>query len=221
MTAESNTSEAHHYCQILNDAGCLGLIMFRYDLLKKCFVWVSNNVEDVLGYAPDTVSLWSMRELKELIHPSDESVFTRFLGHLLRKETAPFRAVIRLRAHNGRYLCFAGSSASLKECCVGRRHELTGVLLCLDEMYFSDKSMALSKGGRKKDPSPSALDKLTRRELEVLSYFSRGYHCREIAEKLNLSFHTVDTHRKALLRKLNMPSIAAMAAFAGECGLNH
>ena len=218
--AAHNTPGVPSYCQILNDAGCLGLIMFRFDLLSKCLVWVSENVREILGYDPETIRHWTRRDIKEVIHPADENVFKYYLTFLLGIESAPFRSLIRIRDHSGRYLCFAGSSASLKENCIGRRHEVTGVLLHLEDMRFAFQFKNINPPKHKAE-IPSVLHSLTRRELEVLSYFARGYHCREISEKLNLSFHTVDTYRKTLLRKLKMRNIAAMTAFAGECGLSH
>lgn len=220
MDAEHNTPGIPSYCQILNDAGCLGIIMFRFDLQSKCLVWVSENVRDILGYDPDIIRHWTRRDIKEAIHPADECVFKHYLTFLLGIESAPFRSLIRIRDHSGKYMCFAGSSASLKEACVGRRHEVTGVLLHIEDMRFA-LQLKTSNSDNHLTEKPSVLDSLTRRELEVLSYFARGYHCREISEKLNLSFHTVDTYRKTLLRKLKMRNIAAMTAFAGECGLSH
>jgi DNA-binding CsgD family transcriptional regulator len=194
--------------------------MFRFDLISKCLVWVSDNVQDILGYDPRIIRQWTRRDMKEAIHPADENVFKHYLTFLLGIESAPFRSLIRIRDHQGKYLCFAGSSATLKQACIGRRNEVTGVLLHIGDLHFTPPlpSSAIFKG---KPEKPAVIQSLTRRELQVLSYFARGYHCREISEILNLSFHTVDTYRKTLLRKLKMRNIAAMTAFAGECGLNH
>ena len=41
----------------------------------------------------------------------------------------------------------------------------------------------------------------TFKEKEVLSLISMGLTTKEIAGKLNISHHTVETHRKNLLRK--------------------
>ncbi|TDQ18216.1 LuxR family two component transcriptional regulator [Algoriphagus boseongensis] len=44
---------------------------------------------------------------------------------------------------------------------------------------------------------------LTRREKEILALLHNGYSGPGIAEKLFLSLHTVETHRKNLMQKLN------------------
>lgn len=42
---------------------------------------------------------------------------------------------------------------------------------------------------------------LSKRELEIVSYLEKGFTSKEIAEELFLSNHTVDTHRRNILRK--------------------
>ncbi|MCX6232870.1 MAG: LuxR C-terminal-related transcriptional regulator [Bacteroidetes bacterium] len=63
------------------------------------------------------------------------------------------------------------------------------------------------------------LESLTKREKEVLQFISKGKKSKEIAQHLNISFHTVDTHRKNISRKLELHSMASLAAFAVENGL--
>jgi DNA-binding NarL/FixJ family response regulator len=57
---------------------------------------------------------------------------------------------------------------------------------------------------------------LTRRENEVLRLIADGLTNPEIAEKLFLSLSTVDTHRKSLMRKLNIKNTALLIRYAIE-----
>jgi DNA-binding NarL/FixJ family response regulator len=61
---------------------------------------------------------------------------------------------------------------------------------------------------------------LTPREREIILFLSKGHTCKEIAEKLCLSYHTIDTHRKNIARKLNITNKASLVQFAIENGLN-
>jgi DNA-binding CsgD family transcriptional regulator len=45
---------------------------------------------------------------------------------------------------------------------------------------------------------------LTKREIEILKYIAEGNSNQEIANKLYISYNTVDTHRKNIMHK---PSI--------------
>src|SRR4051812_21730227 len=61
-------------------------------------------------------------------------------------------------------------------------------------------------GGVGADP----IDRLSNRELQVLSLIGRGLSSREAAEALGLSVKTVETHRQSLKRKLNLATNAQL-----------
>lgn len=64
--------------------------------------------------------------------------------------------------------------------------------------------------------SKAYFPKITRREKEVLKLIVEGYTNPEIAEKLNISFKTVDSHRTNLLEKLNARNTAALVRITLE-----
>ncbi len=55
---------------------------------------------------------------------------------------------------------------------------------------------------------------LTRREIEVLKLISQEMTGLAIAEKLNLSYFTVETHRKNILKKLGLNTSFALVKYA-------
>ena len=57
---------------------------------------------------------------------------------------------------------------------------------------------------KKKLDDLSAAASLTRREMQLLKLLARGYTYREVAEDLNVSSHTVNSHIKNLYRKLSV-----------------
>ncbi len=60
---------------------------------------------------------------------------------------------------------------------------------------------------------------LTRREQQVLQMIAAGYRNKEIAEKLELSPKTVDSHRTNLMRKLDLHSLVDIVDLANSAGL--
>lgn len=56
--------------------------------------------------------------------------------------------------------------------------------------------------------------KLSERESEVMKLYYNNVRTEEIAEKLFISIHTVNNHRKSALRKLNLHSIDEFIAYA-------
>ncbi len=65
----------------------------------------------------------------------------------------------------------------------------------------------------------SPLDRLTPRERDVLAGIARGLTSREIAAEFDISARTVETHRAALMRKLELRSIALLTQLAIREGL--
>lgn len=66
---------------------------------------------------------------------------------------------------------------------------------------------------------PSETIKLTRREQEVLSQVAQGASDKEIADKLIVSIHTVKTHMRNILSKLQMNHRYEAAQYALQEGL--
>jgi DNA-binding NarL/FixJ family response regulator len=60
---------------------------------------------------------------------------------------------------------------------------------------------------------------LTEREREALQRIAEGHSNKEIAGRLFLSVHTVETHRKNILEKLNLHSPADLVLYAVRKGI--
>ncbi len=62
---------------------------------------------------------------------------------------------------------------------------------------------------------------LTAREREILQLAAEGRSNKEIANLLNLSFHTVETHRSHILQKLNLHNVPELILYAVRKGIIH
>jgi len=60
---------------------------------------------------------------------------------------------------------------------------------------------------------------LTKRELEVVSYITRGMSSKQISSELTLSLKTIEVHRCNILRKLSLPNTASLVNYANYYGL--
>ena len=60
---------------------------------------------------------------------------------------------------------------------------------------------------------------LTERESEILTLIAEGYTNASIAERLFLSNHTVNTHRKNMMSKLGVNNTAALVMYAVKTGI--
>ena len=90
------------------------------------------------------------------------------------------------------------------------------------ESYFSKEVTERIMEGlqKKKNMEKSTyLVELTEREIDVLKLIVQEFTTAEIAEKLFISTHTVETHRKNLISKLNVRNIAGLVKYAMQNGL--
>jgi len=62
---------------------------------------------------------------------------------------------------------------------------------------------------------------ISERELEVIRLIAEGYTNNEIAARLFLSPHTVNTHRKNIMQKLGVNNTAAIVLYAVKANLVH
>jgi DNA-binding NarL/FixJ family response regulator len=62
-------------------------------------------------------------------------------------------------------------------------------------------------------------DLLTTREREILQLFAEGKNNKDVANMLNLSLYTVETHRSNILKKLNLHSTAELILYAVRKGV--
>ena len=62
-------------------------------------------------------------------------------------------------------------------------------------------------------------DELGRRERQVLQLVAEGHTSPEIADTLHIATSTVEVHRRNIMRKLNLHSVAELTKYAITCGL--
>lgn len=79
--------------------------------------------------------------------------------------------------------------------------------------FQSSRPMALGRG------APLDHERLTPRESEVLTYLSKGFTIKEIANLMGIKWFTVNDHIKSIYKKLNVSSRAEAAVLASKQGL--
>lgn len=78
--------------------------------------------------------------------------------------------------------------------------------------YLLEKSF--SKEEENCAPTP-----LTTREIEIVRLIAKGLIAKEIASELNLSVHTIYTHRKKIMKKLSIGSSSELVLYAVNQGI--
>lgn len=84
--------------------------------------------------------------------------------------------------------------------------------------YYSDEilDMILEQGDNKLVPAEPT--HLTYSEIEIVRLIAGGMTTKEIANQKNISFHTVNTHRKNIFRKLGVSNASELIMHAIKAG---
>jgi len=84
-------------------------------------------------------------------------------------------------------------------------------------IFFSDQlSFRLASQELKIQDTKSLFPKLSEREAEVLNLICQEYSNQEIADRLFLSFHTIESHRANLMHKAGAKNTAGLVRWAVE-----
>jgi DNA-binding NarL/FixJ family response regulator len=75
--------------------------------------------------------------------------------------------------------------------------------------------VAVGRSGSEPGEAPG----LNRRQLEVLRLIAEGVHTPAIAKELGVSVGTVEVHRRSIMRKLGLHTVAELTRYAIREGL--
>ena len=94
---------------------------------------------------------------------------------------------------------------AIREISRGETYLSPGVAASIVEAYLDDSHLPA--------------DPLTARERQILQLIAEGNTTKEIAQQLNISFKTVESHRNHLMKKLDLHDIAGLVRYAIRRGL--
>ena len=94
------------------------------------------------------------------------------------------------------------------------RRQFSGIIELNDDFQRVKSTLNQVSNSIQTDNDESDTAPLSDREKDVLVCLSKGLKNNEIADQLNISVHTVITHRKNIVRKTGIKSVAALTVYA-------
>ncbi|MFV0553683.1 MAG: response regulator transcription factor [Mangrovibacterium sp.] len=91
-----------------------------------------------------------------------------------------------------------------------------GISLRHDDALQIQQTIQLARNSvnKVKSTTPTINEELTQREIDVLRQIAIGLANKEIADTLCISIHTVISHRKNIIEKLNIKTISGLTVYA-------
>lgn len=189
---------------------------YLFNIKNSRFDLISNEVESILGYKKDELDLVTFINL---IHPEDspwflnfEAKIIEFLNTLTSEEILNYkmRYDYRIKRKDDTYIRILQQVITLELTSSGGISKTLGIHTDITHLKKEERPI-LSFIGLNGLPSyvdveveekfPTQYNKITHREKEILLEMVKGKESIEIADYLNISVDTVNTHRRNLLRK--------------------
>ena len=174
-------------------------------------ILLRTGLEQLLHELPDAEIIFSTDNLSSLyarinaLHP-DILIVNPLLYDYAK------RATIRAESDNLPNLRLIGLVTSYVES--QHQRQFAGVIELNDDFQRIKSTLNQVTNSLQSDGDEPDTDPLSDREKEVLVCLSKGLKNNEIADTLNISVHTVITHRKNIVRKTGIKSVAALTVYA-------
>lgn len=196
---------------------------------KKGAITYQKGIADLLGYSEDEFDL---KIISDSCHPEDKDLFLRILkavlGFALENDVsndAVLLAKYRFKHKNGHFIHVL-SQSNAYEC--GEKGQVISNVCILTDISFTNptnkldwrfEAPGIDEEKFKKYVSKENLGFFSEREMQIIQLLKNGNSSIVIANELNISKHTVDTHRRKILKKANYENTIDLINFCSFNGI--
>lgn len=200
--------------------------------VKQSFEYVSKNFKACTGLDPKLMLDGGMEYFWTLFHPADIELWINCLKELMeftmselsddQRRHMSYTWNYRIKNGNGEYVNIVQNTTPLQfddnnKPIIGLAHytvlnEHINLNICASAKILNTKN-EYETLFFKNMSSMNLLEGISKRERDVVRLLVRKKTSEEIADNLNISKHTVDTHRRNILKKLNVNSTAELTAY--------
>lgn len=207
-------------------------IVLVFDCCTKKFVFVSNNIPQSYGIDSERLFINGHEPVLEIIHPGDiyygllvrKKIYS-LLSSLSAEEKMKHKMVHEMRVKNvrGEYIRIIEQEQAIE---LDKSGNIWLMLSVIDvdashESEITKSHLYNFEIGEQIfiDLSDTLEEPLTNRELSVLQLMKQGLLSKEIANSLNVSINTINTHRQNILLKLKANNSIEAVNIAQRLGL--
>lgn len=216
--------------QDMNMIGRACHLVFNYSSMT--FVYVDHKFKEITGYESDRLLIHGLYLLNNLMSPEDTACYLLSLKKIhqylfdlpaARRKEYQMSFDFRIKHADGSFLRLLQQIIALEF------DEKGNLMYSLDRYtdithWEKEEEMVLSITGpdpsknlifypnRKHDGSADGL--FTKTEVKILRLLSEGFSSKEIADRASISFNTVNTHRRNMLRKAKVKNTTELIQYA-------
>ncbi len=186
---------------------------------RKSVNWCNRSLTETFGYSLEEILTLGRQFFKEITHPDDAPILD-ISQQSFRDRKPIFGGILRVRKRDQEeWFWVVGLGIPFTFDTQGNVEDV--ICVFLDFTNAIDTSNQISEALREvlRRRNEDVLNKLTAREKDIFILAARGHNNKEIAEELNLSRYTVETHRKNIRLKLKVRNTPELVALAKQIGL--
>lgn len=193
-------------------------MLYTSDNTQKRVNWCNQGMIDATGFSLEEMAGMGMGFFREIMHPDDFEL-AAIAQQSFKDNKNLFGGVTRIRKRgqdDWRWLVGLAIPFTRDE--DGGVKEVVCAFLDLSVAIDTNEQLAEAMREVLRRQNENLLNKLTAREKDVLELAVRGLNNKEIAQTLNLSRYTVETHRKNIRLKLKVRNTTELIALARKVG---
>lgn len=158
-----------------------------------------------LGFKASDLGKSGRRILMDNLHPEDSNFRSELFNYFQKDERLPWIGTYKVKGKDNQWhtlLVYAEVHTKDEndkiEHLLNIEFDITGLQSSENYIEVIDRALWST---------------VTKREKQIIKHIAQGSRNQDIAEELNISLNTVETHRKNLLRKLDMKNTTSLIYF--------
>lgn len=152
-------------------------------------------------------------------HPSDKHILTEQVQLMREGQQQCWSGLFRIRQSESRFVWVYARIGMVENTLSNRCTYMVGMMADISTCINTELQLQKLITEVFRFRHRKKLEKLTKRELNIIKLITLGHSYTTIAGMLNIQPDTVNSHRKNVLRKLELNNIAMLTCFAKEAGI--
>lgn len=185
--------------------------IFIMDLEPVKIQWVTNSIAFLIRKSQD--------DFERTENPDFKKNVTEARDFFFKNPEKSWCRIFKMKRTDNSFRWILTTASVFEKDLYGMPQKSIAAAIDVTELAHSEKSLAVALRQIQQDRHKDTLDRLTKREKEIIRLMIKGYSSKEIAAKLGRSKHTIETHRSNIKTKLECNQQGDIVTIGERIGL--
>lgn len=185
--------------------------IFIMDLEPVKIQWVTNSLT-FLMHKPQS-------DFETLEYPDFKKNMTEAGMFFFKNPNKSWCRIFKMERFDNSFRWILTTASVFEKNLSGMPQKAIAAAIDVTELIHSDQSLAAALRKIQQERHKDIIERLTKREKEIIRLMIKGLNSKEIAAKIGRSFHTVETHRGNIKLKLECNHPREIVAIGERIGL--